>query len=110
MDTFPESVVAAGQALGGGQRTVTVLLYLNEVEEGGETVFSALGCSDEDSGGQQPRLAITAAAGKLLCFHDCLPGTVTPDPRTLHAGCPVLRGEKWCINKWFRAEQARLPC
>lgn len=29
------------------------------------------------------------------------------DPNTLHAGCPVLRGEKWSATKWMRESTLR---
>ena len=80
----------------GGQRTATVLLYLNDVEGGGTTDFVKLGLSVE------PR------QGRLLCFHNCLPGTNTPDPRTLHTGTAVTSGEKWAVNKWIRERRIRL--
>jgi hypothetical protein len=80
----------------GGQRTATVLLYLNDVEQGGATEFVNLGLSVE------PR------AGRLLCFHNCLPGTNAPDSRLLHTGTAVARGEKWAVNKWVRERCIRL--
>ena len=74
----------------GGQRMVTCLLYLNTVEEGGGTRFPNL------------NLESKAEKGKMLVFHNCIPGTNTPHPNSLHAGCPVLKGEKYAINLWFR--------
>ena len=74
----------------GGQRMVTCLLYLNTVEEGGGTSFPNL------------KIESKAEKGKMLVFHNCLPGTNTPHPNSLHAGCPVLKGEKYAINLWFR--------
>ena len=74
----------------GGQRMVTCLLYLNTVEEGGGTRFNNLNIESK------------AEKGKMLVFHNCLPGTNTPHPNSLHAGCPVLKGEKYAINLWFR--------
>ena len=91
-----------------------VLLYLTAVEEGGGTAFTDLVLRDEGGPGRKERgekrgpLEVEAAVGKLLCFHNCLPGTTEPDSRLLHAGLPVIKGEKWAINKWFRAEPARL--
>ena len=34
------------------------------------------------------------------------------DKNTLHAGCPVLYGEKWVSNKWIRVngEMFTRPC
>lgn len=75
----------------GGQRLITALGYLNNVAEGGETHFKKLDMS------------IKPEAGKLLVFHNCEPGTIRKHPLSLHAGSPVIKGEKWAFNLWFRA-------
>ena len=73
----------------GGQRSWTAMVYLNAVEEGGETDF--------------PKLSIRIAPepGALLCWNNALPDG-TPNPATLHAAMPVLKGTKYVITKWFR--------
>jgi prolyl 4-hydroxylase len=76
----------------GGQRWVTALGYLNDVAEGGATVFPALG------------LEVAAKAGRLLIFDNVDPHTGLRHPGSLHGGAPVIRGEKWAFNLWFRAE------
>ena len=70
------------------QRVATVFVYLNDVEEGGGTEF--------------PRLDITVhpARGKAVKFLNCDAGG-RPNPDTLHAGLPVIRGEKWLATLWF---------
>jgi len=72
-----------------GQRAVTVLIYLNDDFEGGETSF--------------PHLAINhrAKAGDALAFANVDPAG-NPDPRTQHAGLPPSRGEKWVFSQWVR--------
>ncbi|MCA9689407.1 MAG: 2OG-Fe(II) oxygenase [Nannocystaceae bacterium] len=75
----------------GGQRMVTTLIYLSDVEEGGATGFPRLG------------LEVYPRRGALLVFHNCVPGTTDVHPQTIHAGLPVIRGEKWAVNLWFRA-------
>lgn len=72
-----------------GQRAVTVLVYLNDDYEAGETDFPELG------------LRFKARAGDALLFHNLTPEG-EPDPRTLHAGRPPTRGEKWLYSKWIR--------
>lgn len=75
----------------GGQRMATVIMYLNEPNEGGETDFPYVG------------FAVKPAKGNALLFFNCTPdGEV--DPLTLHAGVPVLRGEKWIATKWIRTQ------
>ena len=83
----------------GGQRLITALGYLNRVEGGGETAFPRLG------------LSIRPEPGRLVVFHNCHPGTDRRDERSLHAGMPVTRGEKWAFNIWFRTSrfQHHLP-
>jgi len=72
-----------------GQRTVTVFMYLNKVDEGGETEF--------------PRLSIKVLPekGKAVAFPNC-DAKGQPDPDSLHAGLPVIQGEKWLATLWFR--------
>ncbi len=72
-----------------GQRISTLLVYLADVEAGGETVFPRAGWS------VQPK------AGNAIYFESCnRQGQL--DPQSLHAGQPVLRGEKWVVTKWMR--------
>ncbi|MGH2506907.1 MAG: 2OG-Fe(II) oxygenase, partial [Ktedonobacteraceae bacterium] len=73
----------------GGQRAVTVFAYLNDVESGGETEFPELG------------VRIRAVRGRAVKFLN-LNNDGHPNPKTLHAGCPVNRGEKWLATFWFR--------
>lgn len=72
-----------------GQRIATVLLYLNEDYEEGETEFPALG------------LKHRGAKGDALAFFSTGPRG-DPDPRTLHAGRPPARGEKWVLSQFVR--------
>src|SRR6185312_10676767 len=65
-----------------GQRIVTFLVYLNDGYAGGETEF--------------PRLDIKhkGRAGEGLSFSNAL-ADGRSDLRTLHAGRPPTRGDKW---------------
>jgi prolyl 4-hydroxylase len=72
-----------------GQRVSTMILYLNDVESGGETVFPEVGWS------------VTPARGNAVHFEYCN-SLDQVDPRTLHGGNAVLRGEKWVATKWMR--------
>jgi prolyl 4-hydroxylase len=72
-----------------GQRVSTLIAYLNEVEEGGETVFPAAGW------------AVTPLKGSAVYFEYCNRlGQV--DPRSVHGSNAVIRGEKWVLTKWMR--------
>tara|TARA_B100000029_G_scaffold78365_2_gene69827 strand:+ start:12338 stop:12967 length:630 start_codon:yes stop_codon:yes gene_type:complete len=74
----------------GGQRMATALAYLNNVAEGGGTDFPELD------------VTIEPKKGDVLVFHNCVHGTTNIHPKSLHAGMPVLEGEKWVVNLWFR--------
>lgn len=39
--------------------------------------------------------------GDAVLFYNLHPNGV-PDPKSLHASCPVLKGEKWSAPKWIR--------
>ena len=73
-----------------GQRIATVLCYLNDVTEGGGTYFPKLD------------VRVRARAGRLVVFANCAPGTTQKHPLSLHAGEPVIAGEKWAFNLWLR--------
>jgi prolyl 4-hydroxylase len=83
-DALPN--VAPGQ-----QRVLTVLVYLDEDYEGGETAFPAIG------------LKVRGRAGDGLLFRSAA-NDGTPDPNAVHAGLPVTRGVKHVASRWIRAE------
>jgi len=73
----------------GGQRVATLVMYLNDVEAGGSTVFPSIGLDVLPRKGSAVYFAYTSDAGET-------------DPRTLHGGSPVTAGEKWIATKWLR--------
>lgn len=73
----------------GGQRVSTLIMYLHDVEAGGETIFPRIDFSYVPRKGQALYFEYTAADGSL-------------DPLSLHGGAPVVRGEKWIVTKWMR--------
>ena len=90
-DTFDPSVKEYAHYLkNGGQRIITAIGYLNDVEKGGETSFPNI---DE---------IVTPKRGKIVVFHDCYKGTEKPHPDSFHGALPVIKGEKWAFNLWFR--------
>jgi prolyl 4-hydroxylase len=73
----------------GGQRTWTLMVYLNQPDEGGATRFKRIG------------KVIQPETGKLLAWHN-LDADGRPNYETLHAGLKVYRGTKYIITKWYR--------
>lgn len=72
-----------------GNRTWTVMVYLNEPEAGGATRFKA---ADK---------IIQPETGKLVCWNNRRPdGSL--NPATIHQGMKVRSGVKYVITKWFR--------
>jgi hypothetical protein len=75
-------------AANGGQRTVTVLIYLNDVARGGQTAFPTL------------QFEIAPVKGMAVIF---FPATVNGvlDPRALHAALPAI-DDKFVSQIWIR--------
>lgn len=76
----------------GGQRVGTVVMYLNTVPKGGGTSFPDVG------------VEVAPIRGNAVFFSYDRAHTTT---RTLHAGTPVVEGEKWVATKWLREREFR---
>jgi len=93
MDAFDQKTSKGQESIGDGikgNRVATLLLYLNKPADGGATVFT------EINKGVQPE------PGRAVLFSNTYIGTQIPDPKTTHQAQPVLAGEKWALNLWFR--------
>jgi len=75
-------------------RISTLILYLNDVEEGGETIFPALNYS------------VAAKKGTGLYFEYFYQDEAINE-LTIHAGSPVISGEKWVATQWMRRQRIR---
>ena len=92
-DWFPGGTTYSEEAMKrGGQRSITAMAYLNPVEEGGATAFPRIG------------LSIEPKPGALLIWNNADPEG-KPNPWTIHAGTPVVRGVKYIITKWYRTRR-----
>ena len=94
-DSFDESddVATEEYTKNGGQRLITVLGYLRDVPKGGETGFNHLGVNI------QPR------RGSVIVWWNVEPNTTKREIKSQHAGLPVLEGEKYAFNLWFRERE-----
>lgn len=76
-----------------GQRAATLLVYLNDAFEGGETWIEALDLKHRGRTGDALFWANITRDGR-------------PDPATRHAGLPPTSGEKWVLSQWLRGRPA----
>jgi prolyl 4-hydroxylase len=83
-DAFPKDIALKK----GYQRRGTLLLYLNDVPEGGKTTFDYLNVS------------VTPVKGRALLFFPSFKGCVS-DGRTLHKAEDVTEAEKWISQIWI---------
>ena len=81
----------------GGQRLITALMYLNEVEAGGGTGFPKL------------KVEVAPIPGRMVLFHNTTGMIHDVHKKSLHGGLPVHSGEKWACNLWFRELQYDRP-
>lgn len=96
-------------------RAATVIIYLEAPDEGGETVFpkhrscggeafhECCAKRDEHIIGEGAGFWVAGKKGQAVLFysHD-LDGK--QNPYSLHGSCPVLAGEKWIAQQWFRVK------
>eukprot|EP00877_Chromochloris_zofingiensis_P001599 jgi/Chrzof1/1143/Cz01g42060.t1 len=87
----------------GGQRLMTVLMYLTTPEDGGETVFPNADkkvTGPEWSTCAKQGLANKAIRGDAILFYSLHPDGAL-DKSSLHGSCPTTKGEKWSATKWI---------
>ena len=72
------------------QRILTMIVWLGEDYEGGETRFMTTGAT------------LKGRTGDALLFRNALPDG-SRDPASSHAGLPVTKGEKLIASRWIRA-------
>lgn len=75
-------------------RFATLLLYLNDGMEGGETSFPLWRNAESPHA-----LKVKPEKGKAVLFYNILPDG-NFDELSEHAALPVTNGEKWLANLW----------
>jgi prolyl 4-hydroxylase len=73
-------------------RISTLVMYLNDVEEGGETYFPKLNFS------------VNPQKGSAVYFEYFYDNQDLND-LTLHGGAPVIKGSKWAATQWMRRKK-----
>lgn len=88
-DFFTSSSIAAKN-----NRISTIILYLNDVEHGGETFF--------------PKLNFSVSPRKgMAVYFEYFYNDKNINELTLHGGAPVITGEKWVATQWMRRQSSR---
>lgn len=78
------------------QRAMTMLVWLNEDYQGGETHFPT------------PGLKLRGRVGDAILFRNTGPDG-RRDPAAGHAGLPVIAGEKLIASRWIRERPFEMP-
>ena len=80
--------------LANNNRISTLVMYLNDVEQGGETFFPKL------------NLSVSPQKGMAVYF-EYFYNDDNLNELTLHGGAPVIAGEKWVATQWMRKQRVR---
>jgi prolyl 4-hydroxylase len=75
-------------------RISTLVMYLNDVESGGETYFPHL------------KLSVSPRKGMAVYFEYFYEDHALNE-LTLHGGAPVIIGDKWAATQWMHRQQFR---
>lgn len=92
VDFFSDAQILANERMRrdfGGQRVATFLLYLKAPVTGGETRYLEAGMD-------------VAGENGMGVIHYNVTGTGMQDPASVHAGRPVIEGEKWLWRSTLR--------
>nr|WP_049786672.1 2OG-Fe(II) oxygenase [Evansella cellulosilytica] len=80
---------SSGNSKVNNPRISTLVMYLNDVEAGGETYF--------------PKLNFYVAPKKgMAVYFEYFYNDTTLNELTLHGGAPVVIGDKWAATQWMR--------
>ncbi|UCZ55013.1 2OG-Fe(II) oxygenase [Bacillus shivajii] len=75
-------------------RISTLVMYLNDVEQGGETYF--------------PKLNFSVSPQKgMAVYFEYFYNDQELNELTLHGGAPVITGDKWAATRWMRRQKVK---
>lgn len=103
----------------GGQRVATVLIYLVDTEEGGETTFPNAELPEHFEANEENNpfasnvkrsdcakrgIPVKSVRGDAILFFS-MTSDGALDSGSLHGACPVVAGQKWTAVKWIRVAE-----
>jgi prolyl 4-hydroxylase len=83
---------SSGSRAASNPRISTLVMYLNDVEQGGETYFPKL------------NLSVSPQKGMAVYF-EYFYNDQSLNDLTLHGGAPVVVGDKWAATQWIRRKK-----
>jgi len=82
-----------------GMRVATAIMYCRAPEQGGDFILPNLAMRIPIKPG---RAVVMRYGGDPWPRSSFFEGVPDPNGATVHAGCPVTKGEKWIATAWFR--------
>jgi len=89
VDYFDPKIYGDKYTKNGGQRYASVLCFLNDVPNGGATIFP------------RAHVSVKPQKGSAVMWFNCYENG-TLDSNSLHGGAPVLEGVKYVAVQWMR--------